>query len=515
MRKKQIALVYEIGNNKIEHVVSYLKHIKSNTNIEYIYIYYDKLSIENINKISRICNCIFIKTNKFKKAKFEIFNMLNEYKKVIYTTGKSVITNEIINKYDKDYCVKMYNNRFVEFNFKKLIKKYRMLDFAQNCELIIITDELCYKKIYQWCTINTFLLIPILRNRIDGILDIVVQKYNIKQTIINNNKIDNTESSVFSYKTKFKSTKKIDGPLVTVLMSVYNRIDYIDDAIKSILNQTYQNIEFLIVLEYTDIQQELYKKLKNYNDKRIKIIVNDKKLGLAESLNVGLKKANGKYIARMDDDDISELNRIEKQVAFLEKNKDIGIVGTFMKFFSSSNLICKLPVDNEELKVKCLYKTPLFHPTIMFRSDELIKNNFSYNDVYAEDYDLWSRVVSKMKISNIEECLYNYRLCNDNKSLQNEKIINDSHNRIMEYQLNKYLNLKFTFDQLQLLSGRIDILGNCINLDKLYKMKCKIWKKIIRANYNTKFYNTELLKNEVLELKEYYDTLKKVNNQIK
>ena len=293
-------------------------------------------------------------------------------------------------------------------------------------------------------------------------------------------------------------------------MPIYNRINYIDDAIGSILNQTYQNIELIIVLEYTDVQQELYKKLKKYNDKRIKIITNATKLGLSESLNIGLKQAQGKYVARMDDDDISELNRIEQQVKFLEKNKEISIVGTYMKFFGNSNLICKLPSENDELKVKCLYKTPLFHPTIMFRRDSFLENNFKYRDVYTEDYELWSRVISKLKIANIDKSLYNYRLCNDNKSLQNEKIINKSHNKVMDYQLMKYLHLKFSFDELQLLSGRIDVLGNCVNLDKLYIKKMKIWKKIEIANKKVRFYNDANIQKEICEIIQYYREIKKI-----
>ena len=512
MKKKKLALIYEISNNQVNSLINHLKNIRTNINIKIddIYIYHEELSTKSIIEISDICNCIFVKKNKFRKAKFDMFKMLNGYKKIIYTTVESELSNELIDKYKGNYCVKLYNNRFVEFNFKYLLKKYNMLDFAQNCELIIITDKIEYRKIYRWCIKNTILLMPILRNRIDGILDLVVQKYNIEPTIINDSKTCIAETSKFLPKITYKSAKKINGPLVTILMPIYNRINYIDDAIGSILNQTYQNIELIIVLEYTDVQQELYKKLKKYNDKRIKIITNATKLGLSESLNIGLKQAQGKYVARMDDDDISELNRIEQQVKFLEKNKEISIVGTYMKFFGNSNLICKLPSENDELKVKCLYKTPLFHPTIMFRRDSFLENNFKYRDVYTEDYELWSRVISKLKIANIDKSLYNYRLCNDNKSLQNEKIINKSHNKVMDYQLMKYLHLKFSFDELQLLSGRIDVLGNCVNLDKLYIKKMKIWKKIEIANKKVRFYNDANIQKEICEIIQYYREIKKI-----
>jgi len=114
---------------------------------------------------------------------------------------------------------------------------------------------------------------------------------------------------------------------VSIVMSVYNAQKYLDEAIESILNQTYSNFEFIIINDgSTDKSLEI---IENYakKDSRI-IVINRENKGLIYSLNEGIRKANGKYIARMDADDISLPQRLEKQVEFMEKNKNIGICGT-------------------------------------------------------------------------------------------------------------------------------------------------------------------------------------------
>ena len=118
--------------------------------------------------------------------------------------------------------------------------------------------------------------------------------------------------------------RKDEKPLVSVIMSIFKRVSFLDEAIESVLNQTFANFELLIVVEYSEEQENINNYIfKKFKDKRIRIINNKERLGFAESLNVGIKSAKGKYIARMDDDDISLPLRFEKQVNFLEKNKDI------------------------------------------------------------------------------------------------------------------------------------------------------------------------------------------------
>lgn len=516
MKKKKLALAYEINDNQILDFINQIEEYKKKFSFDAILLFSNNLTDDNKNKINKIYPCVYIRTTKIKKAKFEIFNYLKEFKTVIYTTLDNELSDTLIQKYCNNYySVKLFpNTRFVEANFKRILKSYNMFEVAQSSDLIVVTDKIKnYNKITNWCIKKSIFLYPWMINRVDGILDLMIQEFKIPITnIVNKKSLDIPTKYSYQQPKIQKIKEKLScGPLVTILMSIYDRTEYLDEAIKSILKQSYNSLEILIVLEYSKKQEEINHMLLSYHDKRIKIIKNKKKLGLAESLNVGMKLAKGKYLARMDDDDISCLNRIEKQVAYLENNPNISIVGTFMKFFGNSDLVCKLATNSDCLKIKCLYKTPLFHPTVMFRLDDLRKHKLFYkSNVYAEDYELWSRVISKLNISNIPEILYYYRLGAENKSLQDENSINSSHHNIMRYQLKHYLGLDFNFDKLQLLSGRIDVLGNSVNLTKIYSLKLKMWKKIIKANKKSKFYTEQSILDEIKELKDYYNTLRKI-----
>src|SRR5690554_3918162 len=129
---------------------------------------------------------------------------------------------------------------------------------------------------------------------------------------------------------------KMNNPLVTVFIPVYNCENFIDECLKSILNQTYKNIEVLLVDDgSTDNSVE---KIKKYSDPRIRLIQNERNMGIPYTRNVGLKEAKGKYIAIMDSDDISMPIRIEKQVAYLEQHPEIDAVSSFyIKFDEKSN----------------------------------------------------------------------------------------------------------------------------------------------------------------------------------
>ncbi len=117
-----------------------------------------------------------------------------------------------------------------------------------------------------------------------------------------------------------------EKPRVTVLMSVYNGEKYLREAIDSILNQTFKDFEFLIIDDgSTDSSADI---IRSYTDFRIRLIQNEKNIGLTRSLNKGLKLAKGEYIARMDVDDISLPIRFEKQVSFLDKYEDVKLVGS-------------------------------------------------------------------------------------------------------------------------------------------------------------------------------------------
>jgi glycosyltransferase involved in cell wall biosynthesis len=130
--------------------------------------------------------------------------------------------------------------------------------------------------------------------------------------------------------------------------------------------------------------------LKSYtNDKRIQVITNPEQLNLAASLNLGIKIAKGKYIARMDGDDISLPNRFASQVEFMEENKDIGICGTFYEGILEFNNFTYLPTDDFNIKIKLFHDCPLVvHSTIFIRKSLLFEKFIFYNPVFRKNQDL-------------------------------------------------------------------------------------------------------------------------------
>jgi glycosyltransferase involved in cell wall biosynthesis len=206
--------------------------------------------------------------------------------------------------------------------------------------------------------------------------------------------------------------------MISVVMSAYNAEKYISEAIESILNQSFENFEFIIINDCsTDNTLEIIKRYSS-QDSRIKLINNKENLGLTSSLNKAIKSSKGKYIARMDDDDISEKTRFEKQIEFLEKNKDIDIVGSFAKNIDEEGNILNdrtVPLNHDEI-INILPKlSPLIHPAIIFRKKSLGKIGF-YNEKFrtSQDYEMWFRAMAAgLKFQNLPLYLVKYRV-NDN-----------------------------------------------------------------------------------------------------
>ena len=182
------------------------------------------------------------------------------------------------------------------------------------------------------------------------------------------------------------------SPIVTVLMPVYNGSKYLDDAIKSILNQTFQNLEFVIIDDgSTDDSLNI---IKSYNDNRIRLIENKANQGQSKTLNKGINLARGTYIARVDQDDISRSDRLEKQLEFMEKNSDIDVCGSWVELMGKQSDVLNLETRSEEIKISLLTNQNLAHPAVMIRKSTLIKHNLDYDPkfIIANDYDLWVRM---------------------------------------------------------------------------------------------------------------------------
>jgi glycosyltransferase involved in cell wall biosynthesis len=228
-------------------------------------------------------------------------------------------------------------------------------------------------------------------------------------------------------------------PKITVLMPVYNCELYINEAVDSILNQTYSDFEFIIIDDASsDATVSIIKK---YNDPRIQLIVKPQNSGYTNSLNYGLSIAKGAYIARMDGDDISLPERFAKQVAFLDKNPETVLIGTFFKIIGRDKIIT-VPEHHDAIKLAMLKDCCIAHPTVMIRKNCLDKFSLLYDAKKepAEDYDLWTRLLAVGKLHNLQEVLLHYRVHSSQVShKRNEQQINTA----LEIKVNLLNNLSF------------------------------------------------------------------------
>lgn len=553
MKKKNAAIVFGITDNYDFALANVLIGMKNHCKPFWddIIVFHIGLSVEKQEKLNQILKCKFIDYEELSKkinissdviktyslltfARFECFNLLKEYKNVIWHDVDILIQSDFSSLLD--YC-KEYGfsttiatgNFYIESNFKKLIPEYDMFSPLYNAGLLCLSDKLeGYEDMTAWCYKATEKYADIIRFGEQGIINLLILEKKINTGIIDIQKYcchplnENVSDAaiVHAYGTdkfwnspyyqtlfpewlnnnkeweqlaKISSSKLTNnGPLVSVIMSVYNRIDFLNEAIESILNQTYKNIELIIVIEKTEKTSEIEKYIKNnFKDKRIKLILNSKRLGFPASLNVAINNSKGKYIARMDDDDISLPKRIEKEVAFLENNEDISIVGTFMKMFMYSDELCTAPTLDEDIKAHLLTNNPLFHPTVMFRKYDIEKNNLFYSENYiTEDYELWTRAATKIKFANLDEVLLKYRASKQNSTVQNQRKIHKCVIQVMDEYYQNTLKLKLTTNEIELIYGyRYGLLNNIFNGSEARTMLKNAVNKIIVANNKIKFFD--------------------------
>jgi glycosyltransferase involved in cell wall biosynthesis len=200
-------------------------------------------------------------------------------------------------------------------------------------------------------------------------------------------------------------------PGVSVIMSVYNGQRYLEEAVDSILNQTFKNFEFIVIDDgSTDKTPET---LRDYaqKDSRIKVITNSQNIGLTRSLNRGIKIARGEYIARMDADDISMPERLEKQISVFETHERIGCVGcNVLVVDKEGELIKKVRLPKTDVTLHLRKRNCFVHGSLVF-SRKALSAVGGYNPEMklAQDYDLLLRLSKKYKTSYVNDFLYKLR----------------------------------------------------------------------------------------------------------
>jgi glycosyltransferase involved in cell wall biosynthesis len=200
-------------------------------------------------------------------------------------------------------------------------------------------------------------------------------------------------------------------------MAVYNGEKYLAEAIDSILCQTFTDFEYLIVDDAsTDRSLEI---INSYQDPRINVIRNPANVGLTRSLNIGLDLARGEYVARMDSDDISLPERLSKQVAYMDAQREVGVCGTWAKDIDSKGQVTgsREPPVGKHLEYNYWRPSPIIHPSATIRRSLLDAQRYDEQMRYAQDFDLWLRIRTTHKLANLPEYLLLYRVHQDQITL--------------------------------------------------------------------------------------------------
>lgn len=284
---------------------------------------------------------------------------------------------------------------------------------------------------------------------------------------------------------------------ISVLMPVYNTpISLLQKAVESILRQSFKEFEFIIIDDgSTETCREYLKSLK---DPSIRVICNEKNLGITKSLNIGLRAACGKYIARMDSDDISLPGRLKAQFDFMEHHPDVIVCGSKTSPVSDTNVPKNMSgkfrmEDMENYRIKMLFANPgPVHPTAFIRHETLIEHKILYDEklYYAQDYGMWEAISHYGRVCILEDVLLLRR--------EHEGQITKAH-RGRQIQCDKMTQKKLLTDLLGNVTDEemdmhyIHSTGNYP--DAIITPNVAEWyKRIIKANDQRHIYNSRKLK---------------------
>jgi glycosyltransferase involved in cell wall biosynthesis len=284
----------------------------------------------------------------------------------------------------------------------------------------------------------------------------------------------------------------IDLP-ITVLMPVYNAEPFLKEAIESILSQTFKDFEFLIINDgSTDGSKAI---IQSYQDSRIRFVENETNSKLIVTLNRGIKLAKGKYIVRMDADDISLPERLQLLYDFMESHPEVGLCGSwFENFFKKgTGPIVKYATDDQTIRFKQLHQIHLSHGTCIFRTEVLKSNKLLFNPdfIHAEDYELWTRIARFTKFANIAYILYRVRNNEESVSNKYSSIQKENTKRII---INQFRQLKIDFNEedfeLYCKFGNAEF--PWFDISKVQKLESLLTEMISRQNSNSYLSTIEL-----------------------
>lgn len=266
---------------------------------------------------------------------------------------------------------------------------------------------------------------------------------------------------------------------ITVLMSVYNSEKYLAEAVDSILNQTFKDFEFLIINDgSTDLSLAILE-LYAQKDSRIRVVNNDRNLGLIASLNKGLALASCDFIARMDADDVCMPDRLALQYEFMQHNPAVSVCGTAFRCYEFHDKVLEFPETHDEILIAFLFCCAIAHPTVMYRKNKILEaGGYHENDIYAEDYGLWVRLLASKQavFANLSQPLLRYRVHPTEPRKDYKETQINTTNRLRQYLLES-LGVKAEIETVSMLehngkytSQQVNRLEALLNsLDNLFK----------------------------------------------
>jgi glycosyltransferase involved in cell wall biosynthesis len=267
----------------------------------------------------------------------------------------------------------------------------------------------------------------------------------------------------------------IEIPLITVILPCYNASEYLHEALTSIVNQTYTNLEILCIDDgSTDDTVNI---LSSYEkeDNRIKIIRNEKNLKLIKTLNRGIELAKGDFIARMDADDISELNRIELLYQAL-LSKKVDIVSCNFKFIDKNGAFYKSnflkTITQKEIFLASFFFTPIGHAMLLGKTDVFRKNLYSINvnSIHTEDYELWTRMLrNQVSFYNLNKPLYQIRINTESVSYKFESLQKQNFAICAKNHYERYFNKTVNQEIYNIVVNRFDKI-NAKNLNRAFAL---------------------------------------------
>ena len=277
-------------------------------------------------------------------------------------------------------------------------------------------------------------------------------------------------------------------PTVSILMPVYKTSQYLREAVDSMLSQTFTDFELIVLNDCSPDNAEDI--LDEYTDPRIVRYLGEKNVGLANVLNVGMRMAKGKYIARMDSDDLSTPNRLEVQVDYLEQHPNIDLCSCGMILFGAKDGKWVRESDPDKVRITALFFSPILHASSIWRKEVFEREGlyFEQEMVPAEDYDLWCRALAKgLRMVNIPECMYLYRI-HANQATGNTERTSRKEREVQE----RFLHAIYP-DAGENEIARIAAMKSCSDPDEFKQIAGSLQ----RLNTEVGFFNAEKLRDQL------------------